>query len=159
MVAGWLVEPLVRRVERGDGHIEDLQLADCSVSAAGLDEDRCFRLERMSFTIEFDMTFAFQHVIDFGHLLVIVGLTVFFDRDHVHGREFIVGHSEGTFRFTARTRYRRDIGELGDHVFGHAFRKACFPPVDKAGLGILPLPPIWIAFPRRLVGIAPPRLS
>ncbi len=119
-----LVEPLVVGIEGRDGHIENLQVTHGSVATAWLDEDSSFRLERVAFAIELDVTFALQDEIDLRHLLVVVRARVFLDGDHVHGRQGIVWRGKGAFRLAAGAADGRNVRELRDHVVRHAKMKA-----------------------------------
>lgn len=112
------IEPLVVRVEGGDGDVEDLHPADGAVAAAGFDENRRQRFHREALAVEFDEAFAlhFEDRINLGHLLVIVGLRIELDIDDVHGGDGVVGCRKTPARETARAAHRRHFVELADHV-------------------------------------------
>ena len=74
---GAVVEVFIRRVEGGDGDVNDAHLTDGAVAAAGFDEDACHGFDREDFTVELDVAFTVEDEIDLGHLFVVVGAGFF----------------------------------------------------------------------------------
>jgi hypothetical protein len=64
------------------------------------------------------MTFSFEHIVDFGHALVVVRFTVEFDVDEVHGRNVIFVVHECAAGLTAGTGLWLDLGESSDLKIG-----------------------------------------
>jgi len=118
-VHGSLDVVFVVRVKFGDGNVEDFEVAaDGAVLAAGLNEDSSSGKQFVPFVVEFDMTFSFEHIVDFGHALVVVRFTVEFDVDEVHGRDVIFVVHECAAGLTAGTGRWLDLGESSDLKIG-----------------------------------------
>src|SRR5436305_15255623 len=78
-----LIEPLVVRIKRRHRDVDDLQLPDGPVAAAGLDVDGGHRPHRDALAVELEVAFALEDEVDLGHPLVVVRAGVGADLDEV----------------------------------------------------------------------------
>lgn len=113
-----LVEPFVVGVEGGDGGIEDCELADGAVSAVGLDEDGVAGFDGVAVAIEFNFAVAFEDIVNFGVVFVVMGAGVDRDGDEVGGGGLVGVFGESASGLAAGAGDGRDIGEVGEVVAG-----------------------------------------
>ena len=118
-----LVEPLVGRIERGNGKVQQAHPADGSMPAAGSDIDGGEWLERMADAVEFDFALAIEHDIDLGHDLVIMRAGVFGDIDQVNTGGVVRVVCEGPACGAAGTTVGRQLIQLDDCWVVHAWAK------------------------------------
>ena len=114
-----LVKPLILAIESGDGDVDDLQLSDRAMSAAGLDQNCCHRLQRKNFSIQLHLAFTFEHEIEFGHLFMIVRPGIFLDVNQVKGSDRIIRAGKGAPGEATGTTDRGSLVQLSDHIVGH----------------------------------------
>ena len=112
------IKPFVGFVEGGDRDVDDLELADGAVAAAGLDVHGRHGLERDQLAVELHLTLPFEHQIDFGHAFVVVRARVGLDLDAVNAGG-IAGLRKGAFRPPTGAPRRGNIVELRDHEIWH----------------------------------------
>ena len=91
-----IVKVFVGRIEGGDRDINDFHLPDSSVSTTWLDQDGRHRLYGYDFTVEFDLSFTFQHEINLCHLLMVMGAGLFGNLDQVNTGDRVFGNAEST---------------------------------------------------------------
>lgn len=73
----------------GDGDVDEGQLADGAVPAAGLDEDGGQGLDGNHFAIQFEKAFSFENEVNFGRLLMVVAGGLVFDLEEMNGSRSI----------------------------------------------------------------------
>src|SRR5690606_7167852 len=94
---------IVFGVEFRHGNVEVLHVAaHGTMTAGGLDHHGCSRSERVDLVVEFDVSFAFEDIVDFRHALVIVRFAIFLDFNEMHRCDFVLVVHEGAPGLSAR---------------------------------------------------------
>ncbi len=84
------------------------------MDASGLDHDACEGFEGDDFAVGFEVSFAFEDDVDFGHPFMVVGTACGVDVGEVYGGRGIWHICEGASCFSAGARDGGDGIELGD---------------------------------------------
>ena len=73
------------------------------MQTVGGNEDGNSRLERDLVAIDFKVADSFQYIVNFSHLLMIVGATLLGDFHNMHGGDPVAVFDESSLGLTART--------------------------------------------------------
>jgi len=76
---GTSIEVFIVGIERGNRHVDEFQMADRAMAAAGVDHNRRARANGVALAVELHFTRAFEDVINFDYALVIMRLGIVFD--------------------------------------------------------------------------------
>jgi len=113
------IKPFIIGVERRNWDVEDSELSDGAMPAAGLDVNRRHWFERDELAVEFDVAFPFKHDIDFDHLLVEMRAGILVDIHQMNAGCRLGRVCESSARKTAGAFLRCDFVQLGKEVIGH----------------------------------------
>src|SRR5438876_9378238 len=116
MGGGLSVEPLVILFERRDGDIDDFEVADRAVAAAGSDVNGGHRFDMMTLAIEFNFAFAFEHKVNLRRSLVIMRAGIGLDVDQMQAGSRAGQFGKSASREAARTTLRRQSIKLCDRI-------------------------------------------
>lgn len=111
-----IVEPLVLGVESGDRYVDELQLANRPVPAAGFDHHRRAGLNVEQLAVEFDVAGAFQEVVQLGCAFVVMGPRGAVGFDHVQRGDLIGIVEESAFGRATWASRRLQLVEMLDAV-------------------------------------------